>query len=200
MPAGGAPGMPAGAMPPRTEESKVNKISRLRYMHVTPQCRHLPIAMRLVVDQSNIHEILAAVANSALRIQVTQVQMQHAGGGATANRNPLPMAGGMVGMFGVAGGPPMAGGPPPMTGGNPGMIPPPAFAGFMLGGRMGGGGGMSPPKGVGPEAGDDVKGGAVKGGTGAKVIDGAQLVEITIYGIATLYERFPPRPGTPQKP
>jgi hypothetical protein len=91
----------------------VNKIPRPRYLHVTPQRHHLPLALRVIVEQGHGNDVLAAVANSRLRIQITQVQLSY-------------------------------------------------------------------PRGV----------------------QSTQLMELTVYGIATLYERFPPRnkaeaqPGT----
>ncbi len=203
---GGAPmtggttgvGGPGGAN--AAEMTKINKISRLRYMHITPQCRHLPVAMRLVVDQAHLHDLLAAAANSALRIQITQVHINHSPSGRhAAHPAPGTQVGNMAGMFGMAG---MMGGAPP---GRPVFMPPPVFG--AGGGRMGRMGGMAMPAprppvgGVGGEAGEDVFGAepGKDGSTGGKVLDAAQLVDVTIYGIATLYERFPARPATPAK-
>src|SRR5260370_27376953 len=70
----GASGMPGGGASKDTEDvTRINKIPRTRYMYVTPQCRHMPIAMRIIIDQAHIHDFLTAMANSPLRIQITQI-------------------------------------------------------------------------------------------------------------------------------
>ncbi|MBY0231243.1 MAG: hypothetical protein K2W96_18330, partial [Gemmataceae bacterium] len=102
----------------------------------------------------------------------------------------------------------------------------PPMGGFMVGGmgapvipplrggpRLGGAGDapfkpVIPPRGGGgEEKGDDAKGAkepAKPGETRAKVLDNAALVDLTVYGVATLYERFPAPPKktatTPPKP
>src|SRR5262249_43274082 len=50
----GAPAAPAG------DFTKLNGINRLRYMYRASggECRHLPIAVRVVVDQSHAHTVL----------------------------------------------------------------------------------------------------------------------------------------------
>src|SRR5690606_21544126 len=76
----GVPGRvagPGGAGASAGDATRVNKIPRKRYMHVTPQTRHMPVAMRLVVDEAHIHDVLAAVSNNRMRIQVTQVVAHH---------------------------------------------------------------------------------------------------------------------------
>jgi hypothetical protein len=194
-------GMPEMPGPEDTleDQTPINQINRLRYMQVTPQCRHLPIAMRLVVDQSHLNDILAAVSNSPLRIQVTQVTLNHSPPTPTHSTPPPGF---------------MTGGPPGMIGGGPptsSFVPPPATIGGGRGGRLGRLGGMTglPPRGPGGqpprEVGDDVYGAEPgkdgKGSkAGGKVLDSAQLVDVCIYGVAILYERFPPRPGSAKKP
>ncbi|MFO0845348.1 MAG: hypothetical protein U0797_23685 [Gemmataceae bacterium] len=79
----GGVGGPADATP-------VNRIDRARYVQVTPQCRHLPVAMRLVVEQAHVHDVLAAVANSRLRIQITQATVTHAPDVSAACRGRWP--------------------------------------------------------------------------------------------------------------
>jgi hypothetical protein len=83
------------------KETPTAKIERARYIQVTPQCRHLPLGMVLVLDQAVVPDVLAAIASSRLRIQVTQWQIQHvhnikqehptapSGGQARAD-NPMP--------------------------------------------------------------------------------------------------------------
>src|SRR5581483_10666614 len=72
----GKGGMMGGGGAP-TDGTRINKIDRQRYIYVTPQCKHLPIAVRLIVDQSHINDVLTAVSNSRLRIQITQVTLNH---------------------------------------------------------------------------------------------------------------------------
>jgi hypothetical protein len=109
-------------------------ILRNRYVHVTKECRHLPIALTLIVDQAHIHNVLIAVANSRLRIQTTQIQFQQTSGiksqVATDETMPTPM---------------------PMP------VPRPMGMGMDM------------------DSSED-----------------PNLVELTVYGIASLYERYPP--------
>jgi hypothetical protein len=118
---------------------------------VTPQCRHLPLGMVLILDQQYVPDVLAAIANSRLRIQVTQVQIQHV-------RNIKPEA-------------------PPTTGnagaGNPPGNNPPAGGSGPVGMNQGGGN-VATTKGA------------------AKSEEDPNLVELAIYGIAAIYERFDP--------
>jgi hypothetical protein len=172
-PPGGAttPAAPAG------DFTKLNKISRLRYMYRASggECRHLPIALRVVVDQAYAHTVLAALANSPLRVQITQVTMN-----AASSHNPTPAH------TGGAGG---VGGKPPIGGNMYRPPPPPSFGRFGSGSRPG-----AMP--VGEERGDSPYGDkddSGKGGTKSPVIDDAKLIELTVYGIATLYEA-PPEP------
>ena len=53
---------------------------RNRYIFVTEQSRHLPVAMTLTIDQSHLGEILVAAANSRLRFQTTQVEFRRVHG------------------------------------------------------------------------------------------------------------------------
>ena len=195
----GGPGMggPGGGAA-SADATKINLISRLRYMHVTKQCRHLPIALRLVVDQSHIHDVLGAVANSPLRIQITQVAFSYA-------PTPLRPTSGSSGTEVPMGGTPMGSGPgvPPMPGG-----PGPGRPGMAFGGSSFGRGG-SFPGGAGFRSGDNVAGEGGIGGIGgpggvvrpgetvSQVQDNAKMVELTVYGIATLYERYPAAPPVP---
>ncbi len=207
---GGPPGM-GGAVAP-TNATRVNQINRDRYIQVTPQCRHLPIAMRLIVEQSHIHDVLAAVANSRLRIQITQVLMVHAPDakrGVSGAEALGPGGGGIAGGYGGGrmGG---AGGAaaPPMGGGYTGSDDELGRGSARMGGGsgmygMGGYGGfpnrpsMPPGLGLGGFGGMG-EGGGLAGPTGSATTvayqDTAHLVELSIYGIATLYNRFPPKP------
>src|SRR5262249_40135599 len=63
---GSMEGGPSGAAA-SGDVTRINKIDRARYLHVTDQCRHLPIGVRVVLDQAHIGDFLTAVANSRLR-------------------------------------------------------------------------------------------------------------------------------------
>ncbi len=62
----------------------INKLDRLRYLHVTEQSRHLPFGMALIVEKNNVSEVLAALANTPLRVQITQVGVQRVRGVASS--------------------------------------------------------------------------------------------------------------------
>ncbi len=127
-----------------------NGLPRNRYIAVSEQCRHIPVALHLVVDQSQLHEVLAATTNSRLRVQTTQVQFRHIGG--------------VQSRFADAGS-----GTRTPSGPSPGR--------FRAGATVG----------AAPVASSE---------------DDPNLLEVAIYGIATLYERYPPKnaaaePGKP---
>jgi hypothetical protein len=82
----GTPGIPGGpgvGTPSESVGGDVTKfgLRRKRYLIVTEQVRRMPVAMTLIVDQARIQEVLTAVANSPLRIQITQVHWQRYRGG-----------------------------------------------------------------------------------------------------------------------
>ncbi len=222
MGSGGAGGASGGQDKAAEDLTPVNKINRARYLHVTPQCRHLPIAMRIVLDQSHIHDFLAAFANSRLRIQTTQVLFQHA-----RDVKRHTEASPSDGSSGAAGGAPAGGAPPggpssaggagsgraggpasPMSGSGVGRPPSGGFGGSSMGGSAGGmprgaggsgfgGQGFSPGQmGSGSSGGGNRSSGggaADSAGKAPAFQDNARLVELTVYGVATLYERYPPR-------
>jgi len=177
---------------------------RNRYMFVTDQSRHLPVAMTLTVDQSHLHEVLVAIANSRLRFQTTQVEFRRvptaapAGGaptnpfspgGPSSERPPFSASGTPSGAGNSSMGGPPAGVPQrpigPMPGGSSASLP-----GSGSASRPGSG---SPPM---PGSGSPLFPGSgtppPSGATGAAPAvepDNPNLVEVTIYGIASLYER-----------
>ncbi len=260
-PAGGVsgPGGPGGAMGPGSsgagpggmsgpgrgsdvDATRVNKIPRARYMHVTPQCRHLPIAMCVILDQAHIHDFLTAMANSRLRIQITQVTFSNV----SKHIDPPAETDSDKGTSGPGPGP---GGNGPAGAGSPGGTGPAGGRGLGSGGS-GSGSGMGPPAGMGSGGSGDVgpgmygnrgygnggrrpgnmggvggsggmglgggfgmggmygRGGSGRpGGSGApdtgnknQAKDTASLVELCVYGVASLYERFPPKPAAPATP
>src|ERR1019366_8825132 len=92
VPGFGMQGGPGGAQTPANKTPNLG-LDRDRYLFVTDQSRHLPLAMTLAVDQSHLNEILVALANSRLRFQTTQVEFRRepAGGNSAAgNGYPLP--------------------------------------------------------------------------------------------------------------
>jgi hypothetical protein len=50
----------------------VNGLEINRYLEVSEQVRRMPVGLALVVDQEHIQDVLTAIANSPLRIQTTQ--------------------------------------------------------------------------------------------------------------------------------
>ena len=199
----GGTGGPGGAGA-ATEITTINKIPRDRYLHVTPQCRHLPIVVKLIVDQAHIHDILSSFSNSRLRMQITQVSFHHVRDVTRSTASEVPGTGGSK----TPTGPKMPDGPdgptsPPGIGGssnpNRGMMMPPMPGSSMTpGGSMAPGGGrviFGRPTGGG-EGGNTrpAGGGGVLGTSKARVIDNARLVELSIYALASIYERFPARP------
>jgi hypothetical protein len=165
-PGGGALGMrppmgtlggTGGAQTPVDATPNIS-LDRARYLFVTDQSRHLPLAMTLAVDQSHLNEILVALANSRLRFQTTQVEFHRLP--AVAGANP---AGGMGLPSGGFSGPP---GLSPSRGSFPRSpaAPPPGVGSSM------------PMTGITPT-------------TTTPPSTNPNLVEVTIYGIASLYER-----------
>jgi hypothetical protein len=170
-------------------DSTPNGLRRDRYLQTTETSRALPVGLVLIVDQSNIQDVLVALADSRLRIQTTQVAFQHVRGIRPADAGDTPP--------GMADRPGGLDRPPP----NMGKLMPGVGTGARRGGGdddrpagarggkfggPGGMGGMVPPP------------GGVPGGYGAPSMTGQDeddpnLVELSVYCIATLYERFPPK-------
>jgi len=188
-----APGGPGGAVV-NTNWTQ-NGLPRMRYLHMTEQVRRMPIGVVLVVDQMHVQDVVRAFANSRLRFQNTQFHWQRFHGSLGFENQ---MAG-----AGVPGG------------GEPGMDrrrgmdddrmgrggAPSGPAGVSLGGRSPpGGGGLMPPPGGFPGG---APGGPPGGPPGGMLWNQQQpfeegtgnLVELSVYGIASIYERFPPKPA-----
>lgn len=156
-----------------------------RYLEVTPQFRRLPVAVVLIVDQNQVDRVLTAFNNSRLRFLMSQVLLNHYTKSVKPDlpgETPTETAGGAAGpSFG-----PVAG---------PGMIKPGGPGAFRPGGKGPAGGFGSQGGFLGP------MGGATTGDTGhaaASTTDDLEAnMEVVIYGIVTLYERYPPRSGQP---
>jgi hypothetical protein len=236
-------GMGGGAAPANVNPTPNNAINRNRYLQAPKEgteaekpSRHLPLAIQLIVDQSHMHDMLLAMANSRLRIQITQVEFHRlrdgvkpqgeddkAGGNNMLRTGPVFMPPGMGNVYPPGRGPgamrmPPGGSPPNMGNmpnpGNmmrmpPGMRPP-GMGGnnmpmMMMPGQPGKGPGASPrivmptggmprpPMGNVPPTADsnDPK-------KAPQSQDDENLVDITIYGIATLY-RHPDPPKTDEQ-
>jgi hypothetical protein len=203
---GSSPGGPMGGPMKPGGESK-GGIDRNRYIDLSDQVRRLPVAMVLVVDQAHIQDVLAAISNSRMRIWTTQYLWQHVRGiqapsGPAQLRTEAPgRLGGGPGMgnkYGMGSRPPGGVGIPEGVGSRP-----PGVIGSSPGGPMSPGG-MPPGPGT-PGIGETA--GRPSGFVGDE--DDPNLVELVVYGIASLYERFPPKapaaaqpqtPGAPPSP
>src|SRR5205814_986289 len=143
----------------------------------------IPIAFAVVLDQDYRNEVLTAVANSPLRIQTTQVYWTHHGdtvaatsggksnelSGSSSPPGAGSSSGGSTPPMGAGSAPPMgAGSAPPMGAGS---APPGGGAGRPAGESSGGTSAAPPP---------------------AATEDNRNIV-LNVHGVATLYERFPPK-------
>lgn len=201
-PMGGMAGM-GGAGGADKGEATDNGLMKSRYIELTDQVRRIPLAVVMVIDQSNAPDVLTAFTNSArMRFQITQYHWKRAylSAGALANgsseSDDMPARGDEPSKPATGGGgafAPKGGGMSPMGG----MGGPMGGMGGPIGGAGTGGGGILSGSGYG--------GSGVSGG-GSNVPSFAEqppmsLVEITIYGIANIYERpKPPKPGETPAP
>lgn len=161
------PGASGGALGGGTggsDERTPNGLQRKRYLDSIAQVRRMPVALLLVVEEEHVQEVLAAVANSAMRIQTTQVQWQHYRG-----TTPLKPAG------------------------NERSAPP---ARKKKPTRPGTGVGTGPGTGPNPVGFTPGQPGATAAPKGASNEEPTNVVELAVYGIASLYERYPPREAT----
>lgn len=70
----GAP--PAAPLPPELPKPTDNNLERNRYLNVTDTTRDIPFAVVVVLEPLHLGDFLAQLANSRLRIQVTQVDLK----------------------------------------------------------------------------------------------------------------------------
>jgi hypothetical protein len=186
--------------------------NRKRYVDVTKQIRRMPVGITVIVDQAYIEDVLLAYANLPMRFQITQYHWQRfrgqlgssgssGGPGIGFGEEIGGPARGYEGSGGVKFG--SAGGPPPGMGG-----PPPGGPGPGSGSPRppGVGGPPGPPSAVG-SGGPGIPGVGAPGMTGgfnpgSATFSDAQisagLVELTIYGIVSLYEKYEPE-AAPQQ-
>ena len=169
--------------------------NKKRYIDVTDQVRRMPVALVLVVDQMYLQDTLVAFANSSLRFQVTQYHWKRFRGTLASAADPSGLAtpDGSDGVTGPPGTPTAGGfgGPPSGMPSGFGPRPPRGSSGPPSGS------GFGPPSGSG--FGSDSGGGFGLGGYGpgsaaGQGVSEAQatsgLVELSIYGIITLYEKY----------
>lgn len=197
----GGPGMGMGMMGgsgSARNPTLINQIERDRYLHATDQCRHLPFAISLVLDQSVMNEVIASLVNSRLRVQVTQFHYQHLNGFRGGNFLAGSASGTVDGGPGAPGGSPFGPGGPggpggfrPLGGKPGGLGSAGEGSGSSDGGRGPGGFGPGPggPGGFRPPSPGGPVGGMATDSSSTEV----NLVEFSIYGVASLFER----PGAP---
>jgi len=198
-----------------TLESVVDA-NRRRYVDVTDQVRRMPVALVIVVDQDYMQDVLLSLANSPLRFQVTQVTWNRfrgkldygpGGGGLRSGDEILYSGPGELGEgFGLAPGTgyPGSGGFTGPPGGTSDVGTPPGFPpGIGVPPGIGSSGFSGPPGlGVPGTGGYNPYGPAFPGSGG--VLSEAQLtsglIELSIYGIVSLYEKYTPPAETTTPP
>jgi hypothetical protein len=209
--AGGVP-QPGGGLQGSTQTK--NGLETSRYTDVGEQVRHMPVAMVVVVDEEHLPELLAAFVNSKLRIQVNQVHWQHCREPMNPNQNEgqftpsaptAPVAGPRtMGPGGPTSGSTMiAGQKVPYGANNPalsrgerdrGRMPGPGGPQPLPRGAMGGPVGGRPTPGAGPGMNVMRGPGASLTPTEGEEQEDLNLLEVAVYGLASLYERYPPAP------
>ena len=168
--AGNRPGGAAG------EDLSKNGLIRKRYISTTAEVRRMPIGMVLVVDQAHMQDVLTAVANSPLRIQITQwVWRRYHGDIKPREEEKTITAGGERGREDRVPRVGSSGRPEVGTSGRPEAGAPPVFRPGVRPGAPGIPGGYGQP------------------GVSAAEEQEWDLIELSIYGVASLYERYPPK-------
>jgi hypothetical protein len=179
-----------------------NGLQRTRYIECSEQVRRMPIAIGVVIDQAHIQDFLAAVANSPLRIQTTQWHWQRfyddikpadADAPPSTVQPTVPTAPAAPGAPTPIGQPAMGG----KGGGKGGEMQSPRPAERDEGesgkrmqmGRPQQGKGFSPTPVPTPQA-------ASPASAAAAEETEWDLVSLAVYGIASLYERYPPPDAT----
>lgn len=182
-----------------------NGVLKDRYLEVSEQSRRVPVGLALIIDQDHIGRVLNAFNNSKLRFLTTQVLLNRysasvrppvAGGPGDLGSGVGADIGGQVPSLppsALGGGGPRGGsmnGPP---GGGSSSGPP---MGTGIGGKQspmpGGVGPTQPQYGVGPMGATNPGAYASAAAAGASE-EMENNVELVIYGIVTLYERYPKR-------
>jgi hypothetical protein len=207
-----------------------HNLNLVRYSDVNEQVRHMPVALVVVMDERHIPDFLAAVDNSKLRIQLLQFHWHH-----LRDEKIMPPAEESTGEGGTqpapaARAPGTVPGVQPGQGGSAqmgqkmvqmmqmgqnrskmmqgaqmqaGQTMPRGFLGRKMGGGMGsmGMGGLMAQRGM------MASGLGGMPATEEEEETEMDLVEVAVYGLASLYEKYPPdtrpkaaaTPGTEQK-
>ncbi len=170
-------GMGAFGMAGQRSRMLVNK---RRYIDWNDQVRRMAIGMVFIVDPSRIQDVLTALANSRLRFQITQVHWQHYTGSIKPivderNKRALVRTG--------SDSYPMAGV------GRSWNMDTESYDSFSAGSF-----GQTP--GIIP----GITGNIDPGSMLNPAEETANVVELAIYGIASLYQKYPPRPPEPEAP
>jgi hypothetical protein len=228
--AGAVPGGPGGSAGPVQATTTLNGLELNRYTEVSEQVRYMPVAMVVVVDEEHLPELLAAFVNSKLRIQITQYHWQHCRDRMNPSLNEPenfqyvpgqlssgPMARGERPSSGMPRGATSIGGRNvqygvrsdyPGPGGRGSGVRPgaPGVPFAPSGGRMpmaGGPGPVRPGPSV-PGMGRSLSSGPGTVSEEDEEQEDLNLLEVAVYGLASLYERYPPAPkkteqGTPEE-
>ncbi|MCC6419069.1 MAG: hypothetical protein IT429_12615 [Gemmataceae bacterium] len=187
---GGLPGGPGGVGgPQRGAILTPNGLVRNRYADVTPQARRVPVGLALIVDQMHVARVQTAFADSPLRFLTTQVLMHRYPTTVRPDSNTTGQFAGGEGYPGPMGSPGPMGFPGPMgspSGGYP-APPPPGPGGYPMG---------PGPMGEGTMPGDPYAPGAQATGSDEQESN----VALVIYGVGSLYERYPARKNVPAPP
>lgn len=202
---GGVPGVAVNAGPPLL----VLDANKKRYIDVTEQVRRMPVALVLVVDQMYLQDTLVAFANSSLRFQVTQYHWKRFRGTLATPGDPLASDGGEYASIapGYPGGgypgsssPSSSSFPSSSRAGGTGVGPTRNSGGLTAGstGFPSSSGGFESgyPGGFGSAGfGPGASGGTGSGPSVSEAQSTSGLVELTVYGIITLYEKYDVKPA-----
>ncbi len=178
--------------------------NKKRYIDVTEQVRRMPVALVLVVDQMYLQDTLVAFANSSLRFQVTQYHWKRFRGSLANPNDPLAGDGGEFATIAPGypggnypGGSYPGGSYPQSSGSSSGSFPSSTGAGIgptRNSGTPSASGSSAGSFGMGSFGSGSFGPGSYGGTSGGPTVSEAQstsgLVELTIYGIITLYEKY----------
>jgi hypothetical protein len=183
---GSMPKFGTGGFGKKDEQVSTNGIRFERYIALEKEVRRVPVCLVLIVDQQHTGVVQTAFADSQLRFLTTQVLLSH---------YPHSVHSAEVGRQIMAGAPSKAsmpsgplgpfGGPMSFPGGG-GMPMPPAAA-------------MAPPpSAMAPVGGIGMMPGGIATANAALASissDQEANMELVLYGVVSLYERFPPKTG-----
>ena len=166
----------------------INGVLKDRYLEVSDQSRRLPVGLALIVDQDHIGRVLTSFNNSKLRFLTTQVLL---------NRYPNSVRPNVAGTGGEAGEPKEFEQPPMPMFQPMGVLMPGVGSGPRGGGSSPPTGGLGAPPGLAAGGFPGMLAGGAPGIPSAGNTGGSEELEnnleLVIYGIVTLYERYPKR-------